>query len=460
MFHKIYKPEITINYTSNVELTATGNHEDIEALKELLTIENTSVTQRLAGIRHKPAFNPYHARQQKAEILELEAKQFVTMYGQNDDGSLSLPPGLWFLGTTADTGHRSSVKPFVHGDERYYQNEIVAEMLKYKRSCVVAATGTGKSLIIRNLVNSYVRMGKRVIVCVPSIELLSQTAERVDSGLAMIGEKKCGRLGDGLNSTQGATVVLSTIQSALKVIDRFDAVIFDETHQLSSESYQSVAAAALTAEFMHGLTATIHRPDGLTPLIYSWCGKPVYEYDYKKAVSEGFLSEVKYIQKRIHSGFVPWKGMHATKEYVGSHSDPQFIASVKILVEKSLAAGRKTIVMFKSIECCDALAQTLGVKSANGFSRGALHDFKAGKTQLLIANVSLVAVGLDIPDVSSIIFCASGRSEITFMQSVGRGTRLAPGKKDCIFVDVIADQHRFRQAAEHRMTIAKGLGII
>lgn len=449
---------ISIDYTSNIELTATGNSTSLSVLKAMLTIKNKSIEAQLSSMKRIVPRSQRHAMAIHAQMEELKAKEIHTAWAENPDGSLSIPPGYWFLGDIKGSSHLGDVSPVFMEDERYYQKEIVSELLKYKRSSVVAATGVGKSRIIRDLVISHRKAGRRVMVCVPSIELLDQTADTVDSGLAFIGDVRCGRLGDGKKPKDGAMVVLSTIQSAINFVDRFEVVIFDELHVIAAESYQAVAAAAISAQYMHGLTATIDRPDGLTPLIHAWCGPTVYSYPYKKAVEDEFLSPIKYYSRMLTSNARVHKNMHSIKEYIAVHSDKTFIDELESIVQKSLAAGRKTLVLFKASECCDALAARLGISAASGAFRKPLDDFKKGKAQLLIGNVALLSTGWDCPQISSIIYVASGTSEIVFMQSIGRGTRICEGKKDCVVIDVSADHGKYINQGKVRKRIAEMAG--
>jgi len=449
---------INIDYTSNIELTVKGRPENVEIVKTMLTITNTSIRKQLIDLKKIVPNNQRHGFAINQKIQELLPKEITQMWSENEDGSLSIPPGYWFLGDMSTNQNLSKIQPVFLGDERYYQKDIVTEMLKYKRSCVTSATGTGKSRIIRDLVLSYARVNKRILICVPSIELLDQTASTINEGLESQNLPKCSKLGNGQKPKDGAMVVMSTIQSAINIVDRFDVIIFDELHVVAAESYQAVAAGAVNAEYVHGLTATIERADGLTPLIYAWCGPIVYSYSYKKAIEDGFLSTIKYYPRTVESKARVYKGMHSIKEYIAVHSDKTFIDNLEKMVRKSLDSGRKTLVLFKASECCDALAARLGIAAANGNFRKPLEDFKSGKSQLLIGNVALLSTGLDIIDISSIFFCASGTSEIVFMQSMGRGTRLAPGKKDCIVIDVSADHGKYMHQGKIRTELARLAG--
>lgn len=785
---------IASKYYNNLEVYLQGNEDNIKKVAQMLTIQNLAVTKQIQQLKTVSPRSPKHAASIVEKLRELEAQQYYEPFEYVNSTTLSVPSGYWFIGQPTTDYHLSDIKPVFLDDERYYQKDIVENLLKYKRSCAVAATGTGKSMIIRDLCVSYALANKKVLVFVPSIELLEQTAARIDQGLQAVGLPKCGRLGNG-KKPDTQRVVISTIQSAYQICDNFHALIADECflgnekvktdrgvftfeelfamkslpkalsyneetkqfeykeieavskkprkndivkvftnrgkfrstdnhkflttsgwkradnlktgdkiisyeegeskcrkfllspthiqiligsflgggyisqtktlkrlvfthgikqkdyciaklsffnsnyyfiknngysqkpairgatksmemplyitskakkyinenlinhinwlgfaiwimddgtfcfnrnktlvglkihsnafdvqsltlflnqlnkkfnlngkirfnkkfpiicfnsydannikkyietnvnllegmykfdsklpllspnplvyysvvkkiktlntknitsidtscvydiqvkdnhnfllsnshsqsitdmsfvvahncHILSAPSYIQVAMNAASSEYMHGLTATIDRPDNLSGLIYGWSGPVVYKYSYKQAVEDKFLSPIKYYQKTVTTKVHTHQNMNAIKEYIAHHSDDSYLMEVKKVVEQSLEKGRKTLVLFKSNECCEKLAKMLGVEAANGEYRTPLYDFKKD-SQLLIANTVLVGTGIDVPGISSIIYCAAGTSEIIFMQSMGRGTRLFPGKEDCIVVDMI-----------------------
>ena len=66
----------------------------------------------------------------------------------------------------------------------------------------------------------------------------------------------------------------------------------------------------------------------------------------------------------------------------------------------------------------------------------ALADFRVGATQVL-CNVAVLTEGFDDPGVSCVAMARPTRSEGLYAQCVGRGTRLFPGKKDCLILDFV-----------------------
>src|SRR4029078_12558678 len=66
----------------------------------------------------------------------------------------------------------------------------------------------------------------------------------------------------------------------------------------------------------------------------------------------------------------------------------------------------------------------------------ALADFRAGRVQVL-TNVGVLTEGFDDPGVSCVAMARPTRSEGVYAQCVGRGTRLHPGKADCLILDFV-----------------------
>src|SRR4029078_8302340 len=66
----------------------------------------------------------------------------------------------------------------------------------------------------------------------------------------------------------------------------------------------------------------------------------------------------------------------------------------------------------------------------------ALADFRAGRVQVL-TNVGVLTEGFDDPGVSCVAMARPTRSEGLYAQCVGRGTRLHPGKADCLILDFV-----------------------
>jgi superfamily II DNA or RNA helicase len=82
-----------------------------------------------------------------------------------------------------------------------------------------------------------------------------------------------------------------------------------------------------------------------------------------------------------------------------------------------------------------------------------VQDFNDGKFPILIGT-SCIRVGTDIRSVKQCIYLCGGKSEVEVKQSVGRTTRLVPGKEDCVFIDFgIENVPTLKKHAEARRKI-------
>lgn len=446
-------PGLIGHYPSSIELIVKGPTEAIQRCKQILTVQNTSAQREYAQLQGKRAFSEDHLQKMKDRMEELKDKLVVECFGQIDETTLSLPPGFWYLCEKV-TGHESNAKPSFLGKERYYQKEAVTEALKYKRACIQAATGSGKSVIIHSIVKAMRAQGKRVVVIVPSIELMKQTYKP----LAADGSFTVSMLGGGMTPALGCDVLVSTAQSVLSEVDKYQCLLIDETQYLAADSYQEFALAAIYAEHFYCLSATYDRADGMRTLIHCWGGPVVYTYAAKRAIAEGFLSPVHYQQIPVRVNAVVSSSLHKSKQYNKLYSDPEILNKLKDLSEKALAKGRTTLVLFKHIEAAKAFGELMGSDVAHGEYRKPFYDFQSGKTTFLIGTVSLLGVGVDVPNISALLYCGDSSSEISVLQAFGRTVRIAPGKKDAVIVDVYPDRDdNYNNARKRKQMVKKYL---
>ena len=71
-----------------------------------------------------------------------------------------------------------------------------------------------------------------------------------------------------------------------------------------------------------------------------------------------------------------------------------------------------------------------------------LSDFHDGTVDVVCA-VDIFNEGVDVPDVNIIVFQRVTHSRRIFIQQLGRGLRLAPGKEKVIVLDFVSDIRRF-----------------
>ncbi len=143
-------------------------------------------------------------------------------------------------------------------DMRAYQKRALDSWDKAgRRGVIVLPTGAGKTVIGLKAIEL---VNQPAIVIVPTLDLLEQWRKRVEEELGI----RVGVYGGGESTVEAVTV--STYDSAFlragELGNRFDLIIFDETHHLPAQSFRQIAEM-FTAPNRMGLTATYERDDML-----------------------------------------------------------------------------------------------------------------------------------------------------------------------------------------------------
>ncbi|MFC7394012.1 TOTE conflict system archaeo-eukaryotic primase domain-containing protein [Scopulibacillus cellulosilyticus] len=149
------------------------------------------------------------------------------------------------------------------GQLRPQQQEAVSKLLQYNNGILSATTGFGKTVVAASLI---AERKVNTLIIVHRKQLLEQWTEQLSSFLE-IDPNSIGRIGGGKNKPTGK-IDVATIQSLNhqgKVkdgINQYGQIIVDECHHISAFSFEQVLKKA-AAKFVHGLTATPTRKDGL-----------------------------------------------------------------------------------------------------------------------------------------------------------------------------------------------------
>jgi superfamily II DNA or RNA helicase len=272
----------------------------------------------------------------------------------------------------------------------------------------------------------------------------------------------------------------SAEQSGIE-LPRFDVVIVDECHHLGAGTYERVLDALQVAvsdgPFLLGLTATPWRPNG-EGLDHRF-DAPVASIDMVRGLQQGFLSNVDY---RIFTDNVDWDALRALE---GDRFTPKAINRTLFInqwddavVERTQEAwaelgGRgRGIVFCGTIEHAEKVAarinalgftsaQPIYSRSSSGVTMGPIErsrllwDFADGRIGILCA-VDVLNEGVDVPDVNLVVFQRVTHSRRIFVQQLGRGLRLAPGKTRVIVLDFVSDIRRFAAGLELQRALESG----
>ncbi|NBT31698.1 MAG: DEAD/DEAH box helicase [Rhodobacteraceae bacterium] len=348
---------------------------------------------------------------------------------------------------------------------RGYQREAIDALYQYwidgrgEFPLIVAPTGSGKTALISQIIKDAMDFpDTRVMVLTHVKELLEQGAQEVlelypecDFAFysAGIGQKR-------LDKPVTFAGIQSIWQRAFDMIPPPDLVLIDEAHMLpkSTETrygrFISDLRQCNPQIKIIGLTATPYRLD--SGMLHEGAGAVfdgiAYDIPVGRLMDEGYLSPVvsRAGHREIDLSDVKMRGGEFVESDLAiAASDPELVrATVAEIVE--LGADRKAWLVFASgiahaRMLAEEMADTYGIdcavvtgSDAKAARAKAIEDFRSGKTRCLI-NCNVLTTGFNVKHVDLVAMVRATASTGLYVQMVGRGTRIAPGKTDCLVLD-------------------------
>jgi superfamily II DNA or RNA helicase len=254
-------------------------------------------------------------------------------------------------------------------------------------------------------------------------------------------------------------VTCATVQSAVKAVEagwRPGFVVVDEAHHAGEGGYFERLLNALNGTPVLGLTATPWRGDEYD--ISTYFGKPVFKMGIAEGMANGFLAEVDY---RLFVDELDWTAVSNASDHgltIKELNRKLFLPQRdEAMVDRLREAWQDTIeprgiVYCRTINHAEEVAQFL---REAGWRRAAcintrlsnrdrdllMSEFRDGRIPILTA-VDIFNEGVDVPDVNILCFLRVTHSRRIFVQQLGRGLRLSPGKERVRVLDFVSDVRR------------------
>lgn len=311
-----------------------------------------------------------------------------------------------------------------------------------KSILVVSPTGSGKGVMLSEIIKSANDKGKRVMFLVHRREILFQVSEYMDKY-----DIKHGVILSGEDYVGGRLVELATVQTIRNRMKRqffkmADIIIVDEAHHATAESYLSIIRE-FSDNMIIGFTATPCRKTGLG--LGAMFHTLVNVATIAELTRDGYLVPIKYFapSEPDLSKVKCTGGDYNGKQLDEVMSQPKLIGDI---VENWIRIGedRQTVVftttVAHSVAVCEAFMQVgIQAEHIDGTTdkeerKGVLDRFRAGDTRIL-CNCAVMTEGVDIPDIACVVMARPTKSLSLYMQTIGRGMRPAPGKEDLIYID-------------------------
>ena len=325
--------------------------------------------------------------------------------------------------------------------------ERIEKALRLHRSVMAQMpTGTGKTYLLTAVIDSFVSNNpmEKVWIVAHRRELVSQIDETV---------RKFHSYSASNTSSLLSSVKAMSIQWLMRHYDEIEEepgmIVIDEAHHALAKTYKEMWERFPNAKFL-GLTATPCRLNGkgftdlFDVLVQSWSVPEFISkgrlatYDFVSIKSDGMTQRlIDSLQKRGADGDYQNKEMDMLL-----NKKPSIERLYQSLEE--FGKDRKGIVYAINISHAQKITklyQENGVKAIAIDSKTPaterqqdIEAFKKGDIQVLV-NVDIFSEGFDCPDVEFVQLARPTLSLSKYLQMVGRGLRVAKGKKNCVIID-------------------------
>ena len=329
-----------------------------------------------------------------------------------------------------------------------------------RRNLIVAATGTGKTVISAfdyKVFTEQTEGTHRLLFVAHREEILKQSRRTYRSVLldANFGDIWVGdsRPQNGIDhlfiSVQTFNSKYERIFSGLPA-DYYDYIVIDEAHHLVADSYRKIISK-FTPKLLVGLTATPERMDGVS-LLPDFDNQISAEIRLPKALDEGLLTPFQYLCISDETDLTDEELMQGDR-YVATKLTEKLCnrERVGLIVNRLqyyLADERKCRALGfcatkKHAQFMAEEFRRVGLKAAyltsdNDAERLSLNKQLAkGEINYLFV-VDIFNEGVDIPAVDTVLFLRPTESLTIFLQQLGRGLRLYPGKQQLTVFDFVA----------------------
>lgn len=335
-----------------------------------------------------------------------------------------------------------------------YQETAVQAMIDAKYGILQSAAGSGKTQMGIALA---VRLKRRTLWLCHTLDLVKQSRDRARHYMS---EDLMGTITEG-KVNLGKGITFATIQTMCKLDlaqykNYWDCIITDEVHRVSGSptavtQYQKVLNS-LSARHKYGLSATVHRSDGMIQATYALVGEVAYKVP-DEAVADKIM--------KVGINPVP-TGLQISRETLNTDGTLNYAKLITYLAENTARnrlivdsiERRPSLILSDRLNHLEELMRLLPAdmrkdavmisgkmtsKTGKAKREQALEDMRSGKKKYLFATYSLAKEGLDVPRLERLYLTTPQKDYAVVTQSIGRIARTFEGKSDPIAYDFVDD---------------------
>ena len=429
---------------------------------------------------HLKLSNPEYAKKARMGFYLGNTPQHLYLYEIHGD-EIILPYGTLkqIKPLIQDAIVTSDFKPFESIDYGQpiplypYQEKAVKEVKNGYYGILQSKAGSGKTQMGIALIKEY---GRRTLWLTHTVDLLNQSKERAER---YIDKSLIGKITEG-KVTIGKGITFATVQTMCKLDlsqykDMWDVIIVDECHRVCGSPTQLTMFAkvlnSLSARHKFGLSATVHRADGMIQATFALLGDVVYTVPDEAVADKVMQVGIKPIGTgvKIHPKCLNTDGtLNYTKliNYLCEDWNRNDLIRGSIVNEHD----KSCLILSDRLEHLETLLKMLPEwlrpnavmisgkmtsKKGKAEREKALDDMRTGKKKYLFATYSLAKEGLDIPCLERLFLATPQKDYAVITQSIGRIARTYDGKADPICYDFVDDVGYLVKSYKKRCTTYK-----
>ena len=349
------------------------------------------------------------------------------------------------------------IRPFDYQQEILERLQVEREVRNHWRNLVVAATGTGKTVMAASDYKAFTEKHERarLLFVAHREEILRQSLQTFRQVLSdyNFGEKWYG--GEEPANFEYVFASKDTLNSRLDSLplpaDYYDYIVIDEVHHVAASSYRKIINH-FTPKVLLGLTATPERMDG-EDITQDFDGTISAEIRLDDALNKGLLAPFYYygITDSVDYSEIAWdKGHYVASELshiytyndartaVILHSLQRYLTDIRDVRALCFCVDQQHArYMASKFTLCGLKADVL--TSENAQMRAPLYRRLKNKEINYLFVVDMFNEGVDIPEVDTILFLRPTESLTVFIQQFGRGLRKAEGKTHVNILDFVGN---------------------
>lgn len=336
-----------------------------------------------------------------------------------------------------------------------YQSEAVQAAVDNVSGIIQAPAGSGKTQMGIALT---MILGRKTLWLTHTSDLLQQSKKRAEQYMdeSLIGTITEGKVNIGRGITF-ATVQTMHNLDLTAYRDEWSVIIVDECHRVAGTptavTMFSKVLNTLAAPYKIGLSATVHRADGLIKATYAILGQVIHTVSREEVADKICLVSIvprsthistgdEYLDTDgtiIYSKLITWLAEHPERNRLIADDLIKNADHYNLILSDRLSHLLTLMEMLppelrKKAAMIDGRMQS---RKAKVERFNAIEDLREGKKHYLFATYALAKEGLDIPRLDRLYLTTPQKDPAVVEQAVGRVARAFAGKEEPVCYDYV-----------------------